>query len=55
MAFYDWRSTGKVQLVTLLGSATVIATNPPIIAAFTHNAVWVYVSIQMLALGRFLR
>jgi hypothetical protein len=55
MAFYDWRSTGKVQLVTILGSATVIATNPPIIAAFTHNTVWLYVSTQMLALGRFLR
>lgn len=55
MAFYDWRSTGKVQLATLLGSATVIATNPPIIVAFTHNAVWVYVATQMLTLGRFLR
>lgn len=55
MAFYDWRSTGKVQLATVLGSATVIATNPPITAAFTHNAVWVYVATQMLALGRFLR
>jgi hypothetical protein len=55
MALYDWRSTGKVQLATLLGSATVIATNPPIIVAFTHNAVWVYVSTHMLALGRLLR
>src|SRR5580704_12584684 len=55
MAFYDWRTTGKVQLTTVLGSATVIATNPPVVAVFTHNPVWVYVATQMLALGRFLR
>ena len=55
VAFYDWWSTGKVLLATLLGSVTVVATNPPIAEAFTHNAVWLRVATQMLALGRFLR
>jgi hypothetical protein len=54
LAFYDWRSTGKVQWATLLGSVTVIASEPPVAALFTHNAVWSRVATQMLALGRFL-
>ena len=55
LAFYDWWSTTKVQLATVLGSVTVIATNPPIASAFTHNAVWLHVATQMLALGRYLQ
>jgi hypothetical protein len=48
-------SARKVYLATVLGSVIVIASNPPVVVMYTHNATWLAIATQMQKLGHLLR
>jgi hypothetical protein len=54
VACYDVWSTRRVHLATAFGSAIVIASNPPVVGMFTHNATWLVIATQMQKLGHLL-
>jgi hypothetical protein len=51
---YDLLSTRTVHRATLASIALTLVVNPPIVMAYTNNAVWFRVATYMQALGRFL-
>ena len=55
IAAYDVWSARRVHLATVLGSVIVIASNPPVVVMYTHNATWLAIATQMQKLGHLLR